>query len=70
MGIVDDCYDQGDITAKTFWKKFFTGVADAVEATAGAIVGSTTIIGGIADDVVGAIEASSGFTNVWDVFGN
>jgi hypothetical protein len=66
----DDRYDQGDITAKAFWKKFFTGVADAVGATAGAIAGSATVVGGIAGGIVGAIGASSGFASVWDVFAN
>ncbi|QTY27884.1 hypothetical protein [Flavobacterium sp. CS20] len=66
----DDRYDQGDISAKAFWKKFFTGVADAVGATAGAITGSATVVGGIAGGVVGAIGASSGFASVWDVFAN
>lgn len=66
----NDRYEQGDITAKAFWKKFFTGVADAVGATAGAIAGSATIAGGIAGGVVDEIGASSGFANVWDVFTN
>lgn len=66
----DDRYDESDIMPKAFWKKFFTGVADAVGATAGAIGGSATVVGGIAGGVVGAIGASSGFANVWDVFAN
>ena len=66
----NDRYEQGDITLKAFWKKFFTGVADAIGAAGGAVAGSATVVGGIAGGVVGGISASTGFAKVWDIFAN
>lgn len=66
----NDRYEQGDITLKAFWKKFFTDVADAIGAAGGAVAGSATVVGGIAGGVVGGISASTGFAKVWDIFAN
>ncbi len=58
------------LALRGFWKKLFTGIADAIGAVGGAIAGAATVVGGIAGGVVGAIGASAGFAEVWDVFAN
>lgn len=56
----------GNIEPKGFWKKLFTGVADAIGAVGGLGVGG--ILGGIPAAITGAIGASAGFGNVWNIF--
>lgn len=58
----------GETAKKGFWKKLFTGVADALGAAGGAVAGSATVVGGIAGGVAGGIAVSTGFAKVWDIF--
>lgn len=53
---------------KGFWKKLFTGVADALGGLAGGAAATPTVIGIIAGAVGGAIGASAGFSKIWDIF--